>query len=161
MHVRLATPQDRATLVDFNARLALESEGKQLDRARLDEGVAALLADEGRGRYFMALEGGRCVGALAITREWSDWRCGWFWWIQSVYVVPEARGRKVYRALHDEVQRRALAEGDVCGLRLYVERGNQRARTVYEAVGMHSSHYELYEVEFGAGAGQAGQAGHG
>ncbi len=93
----------------------------------------------------MAEVDGRVAGALLLTREWSDWRDGWFWWIQSVHVEREARRQGVYRALHEEVLRRALAAGDVVGVRLYVEQANVAAQRTYERLGMLRSHYVVYE----------------
>ena len=80
-----------------------------------------------------------------VTREWSDWRNGWWWWIQSVYIRPEFRGQKIYAKLYDFVKARAADAGDVCGFRLYVENDNSRAQRVYERVGMEASHYLMYE----------------
>jgi GNAT superfamily N-acetyltransferase len=144
--VRDAAASDRELLVAFNASMARETEGLELDLGRLASGVAAALADTGRGRYLVAELEGRAAGCLLITREWSDWRDGWVWWIQSVYVDPDSRRRGVYTALHRAVLERARAAGDVVGLRLYVERGNVRAQTTYEKLGMRASHYRLYEA---------------
>lgn len=155
MHVRLATQDDLELLVDFNACLARESEGRELDTERLRRGVAAQLADPARGRYHLAERDGAVLGGLAVTREWSDWRHGWFWWIQSVYVRPEARRGGVYRALHTAVRDAALAAGDVCGLRLYVERENHGAQRTYAAVGMAEAVYALWEEDFVLGGDAA------
>ena len=146
--VRPATTHDVATLVAFNAAMAQETEHRTLDRGRLHAGVANLLADPAKGAYRVAEEDGRVVGCLMLTREWSDWRDGDFWWIQSVYVLPEARGRGVFRALWDSLEREARATGNVAGLRLYVEKDNARARGVYAALGMAETDYRLYELEF-------------
>jgi len=132
----------------FNLAMARETEDKALDPERLAAGVRAVFEDPARGDYAVAELGGRVVGCLLLTREWSDWRDGTFWWIQSVYVAPEARGRGVFRALWEHVAAQARATPGVCGLRLYVERANERARSVYEAVGMRRSHYEMFEVDF-------------
>ncbi|HEX5011576.1 MAG TPA: GNAT family N-acetyltransferase [Planctomycetota bacterium] len=150
--VRPATRADLDQLIAFNASMAQETEGKRLDPARLQPGVAAVLADTGRGRYLVAELGGRVAGALLLTREWSDWRNGWFWWIQSVYVVPEARGRGVYRALHESVLAEARADTQVCGVRLYVDQDNRAAQATYAAVGMRRTHYLFYEEDFTAPA---------
>ena len=118
--VRDALPGDRPTIVDFNTRLARETEGKDLDPAVLDRGVSAALAEPDRRlRYWVAeLEpGGPVVGQAAISREWSDWRDGWLWWFQSVYVHPEARGKGVFRTLHGHVRSLALSSAEVIGLR--------------------------------------------
>lgn len=143
--VRPAQAEDLEALVHGNAELARESEGKNLDVATLRSGVAALLADAGKGRYFVAEADGRYAGQLLITYEWSDWRCGWFWWIQSVYVAPAARGQGVYRRLHEHVATLARQAGDVVGLRLYVEENNRRAQRVYQQCGMASAHYLVME----------------
>src|SRR5579885_3015090 len=130
--VRRATPDDLAVIVDFNRRLAEESEGKALDRAVLTAGVAAALADpSGKGPYFLAEDGGEVVGQMQVTFEWSDWRNGWFWWIQGVYVRAGSRRRGVFRALYDHVSRAAREEPGVIGLRLYVERDNVAAQQAY------------------------------
>ncbi|MDG2149688.1 MAG: GNAT family N-acetyltransferase [Planctomycetota bacterium] len=146
--VRPAVSADAEILEQFNAAMAEETEGKQLDRSVLRRGVAAMLKDSSRGRYLVAEEAGEILGALAITSEWSDWRNGWFWWIQSVYVAKEARRRGVYRALHDAVVSRAQQDDQVCGVRLYVESENAAARATYESLGMSESPYRLYEVSF-------------
>ena len=148
--VRPAAPVDLDVLVEFNAAMALETEGRRLDPARLRAGVRAALADPARGTYRVAEVDGRVVGALLLTREWSDWRNGWFWWIQSVFVAPDARGRGVYRALHESVLAEARADRGVCGVRLYVEQDNRRAQSVYAAVGMQRTHYVFYEDDFTA-----------
>jgi ribosomal protein S18 acetylase RimI-like enzyme len=130
--------------------MAEETEGKQLDRGRLKQGVRTLLAQPVEGRYLIAeAESADTVGALMLTYEWSDWRNGRFWWIQSVYVMPEWRHRRVYRALHTRVRNDARQDPDACGLRLYVERLNETAQSVYRAMGMTQTHYLLYEEDFG------------
>jgi ribosomal protein S18 acetylase RimI-like enzyme len=128
--------------------MAAETEGRDLDRARLEAGIAHALGDASRGTYFVAERDGRVAGALLVTREWSDWRDGWFLWIQSVYTRPEARRSGIYRALYRHVVDTARAAGDVCGIRLYVERENRRAQATYEALGMRESCYRIYEVDF-------------
>lgn len=145
--VRHARPEDLSTLVGFNAAMAEQTEDVALDRERLTRGVEAVLKDPQRGRYLVAERDGRPLGALMLTREWSDWRDGWFWWIQSVYVDPGARRQGVYRALHGRVQELARQAGDVVGLRLYVETENRGAAATYEAVGMRRACYELFEVD--------------
>jgi GNAT superfamily N-acetyltransferase len=146
--VRPAGRGDLDTLVAFNAAMALETEGRALDEARLRRGVERALLDAARGSYRVALRDGVVVGALLLTREWSDWRDGWFWWIQSVYVVPAARGTGVYRALHASVLDEARRDGEVCGIRLYVEQANRAAQATYAAVGMARTHYLLFEQDF-------------
>ncbi len=157
LRLRRAGPADLEALVDFNAAMARETEGRELDRGRLRAGVRAVLEDPVRGVYWIAedvtAEPPPILGALMITTEWSDWRNAWFWWIQSVYVVPEARGQGVYAALHRRVRAEARSRQDVCGLRLYVERGNRRAARVYEREGLCESAYRLYEEDFVLGEG--------
>jgi GNAT superfamily N-acetyltransferase len=145
--VRDARPTDLATIVEFNACLADETEAKQLDRAILTRGVALALADPDRLRYWLAeaRDDGAIVGQAAISREWSDWRNGWAWWFQSVYVRPDHRKHGVFRALHQRIRDQARAEPDVIGLRLYVETANDRALRTYEALGFASGGYQVYE----------------
>src|SRR5580765_5032114 len=116
LKVRPAKLSDAAFITDSNARMALETEGRRLDPARLAGGVNALLADANKGTYYIAEVDGKVAGQLLITREWSDWRNGNFWWIQSVYVSGEFRGAGVFRALFHHVHTLAKAETDVCGL---------------------------------------------
>lgn len=142
--IREATVADRDRIVLFNQAMAKETEGRMLDRGVLTDGVAAMLEDSRRGRYYVAEDGGEIVGQLAITTEWSDWRNGAIWWIQSVYVAKSHRRRGIYRRLHDHVRETARAAG-VIGLRLYVERDNAAAQAVYRSLGMHRSHYVMYE----------------
>lgn len=145
MIIRKAENSDAGSLVDFNQKMALETEGKQFEEAVLAEGVRAVFADPNRGFYVVAEDSDRIVGGLMITFEWSDWRNKWFWWIQSVYIVPEARGKGIYRLLYDFVKTEAAKSADVCGFRLYVERDNVNAQRVYEKVGMENSVYLMYE----------------
>lgn len=143
--VRRARPVDAPTIVEFNMRLAEESEGKSLDPGLLAAGVAAGLADPGKALYFVAELDGAIVGQLMITREWSDWRNGWFWWIQSVYVRPEARRRGVFRALYQHVCRSAADDPEVIGLRLYVASENATAQLAYTRLGMAGTNYLVLE----------------
>jgi GNAT superfamily N-acetyltransferase len=143
--VRDARPEDRDAIVELNARLALETEHKVLDPCVLARGVALALAEPDRLRYWVAEADGRVVGQAAISREWSDWRNGWLWWFQSVYVRAEARGLGVFRALHRHIRAAALAEPDVIGLRLYVEDENTRAQQTYRALGLVPGGYHVYE----------------
>ena len=143
--IRAATPADIETIASFNEAMATETEGKTLDPATIRAGVRGLFARQDLGFYIVAEDGGRIVGQLMITYEWSDWRDGVFWWIQSVYVRPEFRGKGVYRALHAHVRAMAKAAGGVCGFRLYVEKENAAAQATYRRLGMHETHYVLYE----------------
>src|SRR5262249_14750202 len=143
--VRAARPDDHDVIAGFNAALALESEAKVLDHGVLARGVSAALADPDRLRYWVAEAEGRPVGQAAVTREWSDWRDGWLWWLQSVYVVPDFRRRGVFRSLYLRIRAEALAAPDVIGLRLYVEENNARAHRTYQALGMSPGGYHVYE----------------
>ena len=147
MNIRIANAADADALVNFNQAMALETEGKQLDAEVLHRGVTAVFADDKKGFYIVAEDERKIVGGLMVTFEWSDWRNSWFWWIQSVYILPEARGQGIYSRLHEFVRRRARAEGDVFGIRLYVETENAHAQRVYERVGMERSHYLMYEEQ--------------
>ena len=142
--VRDATVADIPFLIDSNRAMALETEQKMLDRGVLERGVAALFEQPQRGFYLVAERDAHPVGCLMITREWSDWRNGDWWWLQSVYVIPEARRGGVFSALHAEVDRRALDAGAI-GVRLYVEADNVRAQATYAAHGMAETAYRLYE----------------
>ena len=149
LRVRRATPGDLDTVMAFNAAMARETEGKELELGRLRAGVDAVLRDAQRGFYLVAEVEGRVVGQLLITTEWSDWRNAFFWWVQSVYVSPIYRRRGVYHALDAYLRAEARRRGDVCGLRLYVARTNRVAQQLYAALGMQRSYYDMYEVEFG------------
>lgn len=148
MEIRTANAAEAPTIARFNALMARETEGIELDQDRVLAGVRAVFEKPERGWYVVAVESGEVVGQLMVTFEWSDWRNGVFWWIQSVYVKPEARGLGVYKALYAELLRRAREEGGVCGVRLYVEKHNQRAQEVYARQGMRRADYDLFEVDF-------------
>ena len=146
LRIRIATPDDASSIAGFNSALARETEGIDLDPTTIRQGVLRLLTTKDRGVYFVAEHEGRIVGQMMVTYEWSDWRNGWFWWIQSVYVDPGHRQQGVFNALYDHVHMQAMHAPDVCGLRLYVERNNERAKRTYEKMGMAKTHYEMYEV---------------
>ena len=144
LEIRIAQPSDLASLVEFNQAIAWETEQKKLDEATLRAGVRAVLNDQQLGLYIVAVDDERVVGCLMITHEWSDWRNGVFWWIQSVYVDAEFRRRGVYSRLYEHV--RSLAKNrNVCGFRLYVERENSVAQKTYERMGMKETVYRMYE----------------
>jgi GNAT superfamily N-acetyltransferase len=143
--IRRAGPADTAVVAEFNRLLASETEGKTLDRTVLSRGVARLLADAARGFYLVAEADGQVVGQVMATFEWSDWRDGWFWWVQSVYVRDGYRRQGVFRALFAEMVRRAREAGDVIGLRLYVENQNTRAQATYEDLGLRDAGYSVRE----------------
>jgi GNAT superfamily N-acetyltransferase len=145
LSIRLAHTTDSAVIAEYNLALAWETESKRLDPETVAAGVAGLLAHDHRGRYFVACDGDRIVGQLMHTREWSDWRNGDIWWLQSVYVHPDYRGRGVFRSLLDHVCRLALETPQVVGLRLYMETHNETARKAYLKAGFQPGGYEVFE----------------
>lgn len=146
VRIRRAEGTDVDTIADFNTEMARETENIVLPRLRLVNGIKALLEDISKGFYVMAEFNGKPVGQVMITYEWSDWRNGTFWWIQSVYVLPQYRRMGVFRALFHHIKLTAEEATDVCGLRLYVEQGNHTAKQTYESLGMEESHYDLREI---------------
>jgi len=145
VEVRPAAAVDLPDLIDFQLAMARETEGLALVPSTVARGVAAVLGDPGKGRYFVAAAGDTTLGGLMVTPEWSDWRAGTWWWIQSVYVRPEARGHGVFRTLYEHVKRRVEADPGLVGLRLYVARGNRAAFGVYRHLGMTDEHYDMLE----------------
>lgn len=143
--IRLAEPSDVSAIIEFNLAMALETEQKELDRTILESGVQAVFQNASRGFYIIAESDDTAIGSLLITPEWSDWRNGLFWWIQSLYVLPQWRRKGVFRSLYTFVTEKARQNNEVCGLRLYVESSNTTARSCYEAQGMNPSIYTLYE----------------
>jgi len=145
--IRKAALGDLPVIADFNVRLAHESEDLALDPVRVEAGVGALLIDPAKGIYYVAEVAGAVAGQVMITYEWSDWRNGTIWWIQSVYVKPEFRHAGVFRALFNHLQSLARSREDVCTLRLYVHADNTRASRSYERLGMTRTKYEVFELE--------------
>jgi ribosomal protein S18 acetylase RimI-like enzyme len=150
--IRRAVSEDVDSLVAFSAAMAWETEQRRLDETRLREGTQSLLGTPSLG-FFLVAEAAKSertalVGQLMITYEWSDWRNGVFWWIQSVYVDPAWRRRGVFRRLLEEVMASAKAAPDVCGVRLYVEQENRTAQAVYQRLGLSPSGYRVYEQDF-------------
>ncbi len=145
IRIREARGKDVSVLADFNRRMAMETEGLELDPAVLFSGVQAVFTDPGRGFYLVAEIAGEIAGCLMVTREWSDWRNGEFWWIQSVYVKKDFRRCGVFRALYQTVRKRAEEVSRVCGCRLYVERENYAAQAVYARMGLVETSYKVFE----------------
>jgi ribosomal protein S18 acetylase RimI-like enzyme len=145
MEIRKARNDDIDALIGFNEAMAFETEGKKLFTGILRKGVESVFNDPKKGFYVVAKDEGRTIGGLMVTFEWSDWRNAWFWWIQSVYVNPEYRGKRVYSRLYDFVKEKAAEDGNVCGFRLYVEKENAHAQLVYEKIGMKETYYLMYE----------------
>ena len=148
IHIRQAIRSDCKTIAEFNAALARETEHFELDMERLLRGVNGLFDEPSRGFYLLAEVNNKIAGQLMITYEWSDWRNGVFWWIQSVYVKPEFRNQKIFTSLYKYIESSSKKEGNVCGLRLYVEKENENAHTVYAKLNMKKTAYELLEVDF-------------
>jgi len=154
--IRAAAPADLDFIARGNIAMALETEHKALDDATVRRGVQAAFDDASRGRYFVAEIDGQVVGQLMITHEWSDWRNADFWWIQSVYVAPEARRRGVFRALYAHVEQLARGTPGVCGLRLYVENDNVRAWRTYLGCGLVDAGYAVMETDYSSAVRRAG-----
>ena len=157
LRIRPATASDAGLLAQWAQAMALETEHKQLDAATVHAGVVAGIADPARARYFIAMHDaplagretiGNAVGTLMLTQEWSDWRNGDWWWIQSVYVAPQSRRQGVFAALYRHVEQLARDTRGVIGLRLYVERNNAGAQRTYAALGMRDAGYAIYESGF-------------
>ena len=157
LHIRNAERRDLEFIAAGNSAMALETEHKRLDPGTVTAGVQAAFDDQSRGRYFVAEVDGQVVGQLMITYEWSDWRNGVFWWIQSVYVTPGARRLGVFRALHAHVEQLARATAGVCGLRLYVENDNIRAQQTYLGCGMDHAGYLVMETDYSGAVQRAGE----
>ena len=147
--IRDAAPADATAIAKYNSQMAEETEGRALEPGVIGAGVAHVLADKTKGRYWVAESDGEIVGQLMVTYEWSDWRNGMIWWIQSVFVPLPFRRRGVFSALYRHVESLAAAEPDVCGLRLYVETSNHRAQQTYEALGMIKPSYLVMESMLG------------
>lgn len=143
--IRPARLDDAEVIVRFNCLLAEETEDTRLDPPTVLAGVKQLLADPAKGRYLVAEADGRVVGQLAHTREWSDWRNGDLWWIQSVYVLAEYRGAGVFRGLFVALERLAEEAGNVVGIRLYVEKHNDKAQSAYGRLGLVKTEYEVMQ----------------
>ena len=148
IHIRDATPADQPIIGDFNSRMAEETEGKGLNQDLILPGVAALLTDPAKGRYWLAIIDGEVAGQIMVTYEWSDWRHGMLWWIQSVYVPVEFRRKGVFSAMYQHVESMVKADRDACGIRLYVEKSNLYAQDTYRNLGMTESGYLVMESIF-------------
>jgi ribosomal protein S18 acetylase RimI-like enzyme len=149
MRIRFAERLDAPVIIEFNRRMARETENKELPLDVISAGVNSIFEDAQKGFYVVAEDYlGEVVGCLLITFEWSDWRNGWFWWIQSVYVRADARGRGVYRKLYEWVLTESNRARNVCGIRLYVEKENHAAQAVYQKLGMTETDYLMYETIF-------------
>lgn len=145
IRVRRAVAGDLDRIVTFNQAMARETENRELADATIRPGVEGLFYSPQYGFYLVAEAAGSVVGSLMVTFEWSDWRNGLIWWIQSVYVQSDWRRHGIYRRLYRHVKQLAEAQGSVRGFRLYVEKGNTIAQRTYASLGMHESDYRLFE----------------
>lgn len=145
IRIRQATRADQPIIAGFNSSLAEETEGKVLNPALIGSGVTAILADSTKGRYWLAFIGGEVAGQIMVTYEWSDWRNGMLWWIQSVYVPTEFRRKGVFSAMYQHVESMVKDDQDACGIRLYVEKSNLRAQDTYRNHGMTEPGYLVME----------------
>ena len=148
MLIRIAEDRDIATLAKFNMALAWETEQKKLDSTVVTRGLQTLFKHPQYGFYTVAEVAGQVVGCIMITYEWSDWRCGLFWWIQSVYIDSRFRRQGVFRKLYEFLKERASHEPNVCGFRLYVEHSNLAGQSTYVGIGMEEVSYKFYEESF-------------
>ena len=146
--VRKAKKADTDTLIQFNIAMALETEQKYLEEDKIRAGVKSLFKKPEYGFYLVAEMDGQIAGSLMITKEWSDWRNGLFWWIKSVYVLPVYRRKGVYRSMYRKIHDMAKNRPGVCGFRLYVEKENKSAQATYSNLGMSETNYKMYEELF-------------
>jgi GNAT superfamily N-acetyltransferase len=142
--IRKAILSDAPSIIDFQQKMAWETEGVKLPSEIVTPGVNAVFQDQARGQYYVAEADGIVVASLLITYEWSDWRNCNVWWFQSVFVIPEYRRQGIFRRMYNHIRQMA-DDQDIAGLRLYVETNNTRAQKTYEALGMSSEHYSFYE----------------
>lgn len=145
LNIRTARPNEVECIVDFQVRLAFETEALHLDPEIVYKGVTAVFEDPSKGEYWLAEYEGQVIGGLLTVPEWSDWRNGTVLWIHSVYVIESMRRKGVFRALYSHLKQRVEASDALRGLRLYVEKNNTRAQSTYNALGMTDEHYSLYE----------------
>jgi GNAT superfamily N-acetyltransferase len=144
MIIRKAKHDDASVIIDFQQKMAWETEQMTLKSEIIKNGVNGVFSNPSRGKYWVAEENGKIVASLLITYEWSDWRNADVWWFQSVYVLPEWRRKGIFRSMYKHIKNEAENNG-VAGLRLYVETNNSAAKNTYEALGMQCEHYRMYE----------------
>jgi len=142
--IRKANQNDTEKIISFQLAMASETEDLELDTFIVTRGVNAVFASQEKGMYYVAEDKGEVVASLLITYEWSDWRNTDVWWFQSVYVIPAFRRKGIFRMMYSHVKDEAIKQ-NIAGLRLYVESNNGTARKTYEAMGMSSQHYTMYE----------------
>ena len=145
IEIRRGRRKDASNIVDFQIRMAKETEDFALDRPTVEKGVHTVFDDPHKGAYWIAELDGEVVGCLLTVPEWSDWRNGTVLWIHSVYVIPSARRRGIFRMMYENLKTTVAQSADLRGLRLYVERENERAQKTYNAMGMDGNHYKMFE----------------
>lgn len=145
--IRIATIDDCDTITLFNTNLAQETEGIELDKETLKRGVKTTISSPDKGVYFVYEEDNQIIGQMMITNEWSDWRNGYFWWIQSVYIHQDHRKKGVFQSLYNHIKNLVEQDSSLCGLRLYVENKNETAKETYKKLGLKETYYLLYEWE--------------
>ncbi|MBR3950538.1 MAG: GNAT family N-acetyltransferase [Bacteroidaceae bacterium] len=144
IEITIGTTADIETIAQFQINMAMESEGYKLNQEQIVRGVSAVMSDANKGTYLVARVDGIAVGSLLLTREWSDWNNCWYWWVQSVYVMPQYREQGIYRTMYSHVKGMAQSE-NVSQVRLYVDKSNYSAQRVYQKLGMQECHYLMYE----------------
>jgi ribosomal protein S18 acetylase RimI-like enzyme len=145
VQIRLATEEDKDVIAGFQLKMALETEDLLLDEKTVREGVLGVFRDPSKGKYFVATDGQQVIASTLLTNEWSDWRNQWFLWIQSVYVLPEKRGKGVFRKMYESIRQMIKNDETIAGLKLYVDSENESAIATYKAIGMDGEHYKLFE----------------
>jgi GNAT superfamily N-acetyltransferase len=145
INIRKAVISEIETIVDFQVKMALETESYNLDIDTVTKGITAVFNDKTKGVYYVTEENNKVIGLLLITFEWSDWRNGYVWWIQSVYVLPEMRGKKIFSEMYSHIKENVMGDFEIKGLRLYVDNTNKNAQKVYNAMGMNGEHYSIFE----------------
>ena len=145
IEIRPGRRKDASNIIDFQIRMGKETEDFALDRPTVEKGVYAVFDDPHKGAYWIAELDGDVVGCLLTVPEWSDWRNGTVLWIHSVYVIPRARRRGVFRMMYETLKTTVEQSADLRGLRLYVEQENERAQKTYNAMGMDGNHYKMFE----------------
>ncbi len=145
MQIRKGNIKDAEIIIDFQRKMAKETENLELDNNTIDKGVHAVFEDSSKGTYYVAEDNGKVIASLMTTYEWSDWRNGCVLWIQSVYVLPEYRQKGVYKQMYEHLKQMVIESDKYLGLRLYVDLTNERAQKVYTKLGMNGEHYKLFE----------------
>ncbi len=147
LSIRAGRPGDLETLVQYNLALARETESLTLDAAVLRSGVEKALARPESSRYFVAEAKEKVIGQTMVTFEWSDWRDGFIWWLQSVYVHPDHRSQGVFHKIYSHIEQEARKDQAARAIRLYVMEDNARGMGAYKKAGLAPSGYVVYERE--------------